>query len=103
MSHPADETKKSLFIHGVLPAIVAALVLVASVTADLISPGEHWFQRAGSVTTVLGAYVAYIDASRSFKFIDGSFYINHELPYRIVSVTLVVLGTLIWGYGDLLL
>lgn len=60
-------------------------------------------QRSGAVVTVLGAYVAYIDVLRSNKYIDGRLYMNPKLPYKWMSLLLVVVGTGIWGYGDLLL
>lgn len=103
MAHPADETRRSIFLHGWLSALLAATVLVVSIVADLLKPGMHWTQRAGSIITVLGAYVAYVDAKRSFKFINGHFYLNFELPYRVIAIVLVVIGTVTWGYGDLLL
>ena len=53
--------------------------------------------------TELGGYVAYVDAKRSVKLIDGSLYMNFELFYRLTAVLLVAVGTLVWGYGDLLL
>jgi hypothetical protein len=103
MSHPADEAKRDVLLHGWLPALISAAVLLLSVVADVALPGKHWFQRAGSVVTVLGAYVAYRDAKQSFKYIGGSMYMNFELPYRKIAVVLVVVGTVVWGYGDFLL
>ena len=47
--------------------------------------------------TVVGGYVAYVDAKRSPKFIDGNLYLNQELPYRILSIVLIIVGTLTWG------
>lgn len=101
--HPADETRWSIFLHGGIPAIIAVVVVLISAFADVSHPGNHWTQRAGAVTTVLGAYVAYVDTVRANKFIDGCLYMNHKLPYKWISVLLVVAGTSIWGYGDLVL
>lgn len=103
MAHIADEPRRSMILHGVLPAALAVFVLVASIAMEVSSPGEHWMQRAGSVVTVLGAYVAYIDAKRSVKVFGNDLYLNFELPYRLISIGLVIVGTLVWGYGDLLL
>ena len=61
----------------------------------------HWLQRSGSVVTVIGGYVAYIDARQSVKFIDDNMYLNSHLPYKAVAIVLVFLGTLVWGYADL--
>lgn len=100
ITHPAEETTSSILLHAWLPAIAASIVFAISVIADLASPARHWAQRAGAVITVLGAYV---DAKKSFKFIDGKMFMNFALPYRTIAVVLVVFGTLVWGYGDLLL
>lgn len=103
MIHPANETNKMIFLHGWVPALLALIVLASSVAADLIWPGDHWMMRSGAVVTVLGAYVAYRDAKRTFKEVNGDVYINTMLPYRLISVFLVVIGTFVWGYGDLIL
>jgi len=73
-----------------------------SLTADLFRIRGYWSQRAGAIVTVVGAYVAYYESRASIKFIDDSLFINTELPYKIASLLLVVFGTFLWGYGDLL-
>jgi hypothetical protein len=103
MSHPADEPRREVFVHGWLPTIVAVLVMIVSIAADISHAGVHWTQRAGAVATVLGAYVAYRDAKRSFKHINGQMFTNFELLYRPISLALVGVGALVWGYGDLVL
>lgn len=97
-----DETNSSLK-HCVLLAILAVVIVAVSVWADLVSPGDHWSQRAGSIVTIFGAYVTYVDSTRSMKLIDRTLYIETRLPYKIMSVVLIVVGTLLWGYGDLCL
>jgi hypothetical protein len=34
--------------------------------------------------------------------IGNSLFINMKLPYKIASLVLVIIGTVLWGYGDLL-
>jgi ABC-type nickel/cobalt efflux system permease component RcnA len=103
--HPADETRIDKVMHGWLPVVVAIVVLVVSVLMDLTMTQEprHWTQRAGSIVTVLGAYVAFRDAKKSTQCIGDAIYINRDLPYGLISVAMVVVGTLVWGYADLLL
>lgn len=105
VAHPANESGRDILIHGWLPIVVALLALAISVRADLSATKfhGHWTQRAGSIITVLGAYVAYRDAKQSVKFIEQDLYMNFKLPYRFISVAMVVGGTVIWGYADLLL
>jgi hypothetical protein len=100
MSHAADESKNEIFVHGWLPCIGAGIVLAISIVVDLKSPGMHWAQRSGSVITVLGAYVAYRDAKRSIKIIGHDLFMNPHLLYRPISMALVAIGTVVWGYAD---
>lgn len=101
-NHPADEKRSSVFIHLWLPVCAACLVLVVSLIVDLLRIRGYWSQRAGAIVTVIGAYIAYYESRASMKFIEGSLFINMELPYKIASLLLVVFGTFLWGYGDLL-
>ena len=103
MPHPADEPRRLIILHGWLPAFASSLVLGVSVLADLQHPGLHRAQRSGSIITVLGAYVAFVGARRSLKFIDDSLYMNIELPYAVISIALAIVGTLTWGHADLVL
>jgi len=103
MNHPANETKKELFINGYIPAIGSLIILMVSIMLDIYLSGFHWTQRSGSIIIILGAFVAYIDVKRSMKYLNGHMYIHNELPYKIIAVTLIVLGSLVSGYADLLL
>ncbi len=103
MNTPPDETHKELFLNGYLPAISSLIILTVSIILDLNMQGFQWTQRSGAVIIVLGAYVAYIDVKRSMKLINGHLYIQTKLPYKIIAVTLIVIGTLVSGYGDLLI
>lgn len=105
MRHPADESRIDQIVHGWIPLVAALLVLAVSVAMDVTrtQAQNHWTQRAGSIVTVLGANVAHRDARQATKFIAGDFYINNQLPYRMISVVMVVLETFVWGYADLVL
>jgi hypothetical protein len=103
--HPAHEPRRAIFRYGYVPAIVAGFVLALSVAADFMRPGQHWTQRAGSIVTVLGVFVAFVDARRSVKFIQlkGGYqrFENPELPYKNIAIALAIVGTVIWGYADI--
>ncbi len=103
MMHPADETHRQIFYHGYLPVLIAVFLLILSVIIDLCCPGLHMTQRAGTTIIVLGAYVGYVDVKRNIKIIEGALFINPELPYRPISIILIVFGTFISGYADLIL
>jgi hypothetical protein len=105
-AHPADEPKRTIFLFGWVPVITAIVLLGASIFGDLTHPGTHWTQRAGSIVTVLGVFVAFVDAKRSakvFPLADGgvSDFVDHNLPYKKIAIGLTVVGTVTWGYADL--
>jgi hypothetical protein len=103
MTHHGNESLKAILLHGWFPVVVATIVLVISVTVDLRSPGMHWTQRAGSAVIVIGAYVAYVGVKRGIKYALGSISIRIEPKYNAIAAVLVIVGTLLAGYGDLLL
>jgi len=105
MTHHGNESLKAILLHGWFPVVVATIVLAISVTVDLCSPGMHWTQRAGSAVIVLGAYVAYVGVKRGIKYDGalGSISIRIEPKYNAIAAVLVIVGTLLAGYGDLLL
>ncbi len=94
-------------------AILAALSLVASFNCYLGEPG--WFQRSGSLIVVFGAIIQY----RHFAFfrrnqehnclLAGTVSDARVLTFMakgchvmgLISIGLVIAGTVIWGYGDL--
>ena len=64
----------------------------------------HWTQRAGALVTACGAWVAfraaYILITRIGSGITRPIIVAF---YGWVSVSLVILGTIIWGFADLVL
>ncbi len=93
--------------------LLAALVApVVSFLISLYSEDAQWFERSGSITVLLAAYVEYRQVSRSESQKRGapiaSVRINELIPgtrSRVDEMTarialgLIVLGTVIWGYG----
>jgi hypothetical protein len=105
--HPGDESKKSVTINVILPTVVAVIVMSISLGMDIFETNTIWFQRSGSIMTIIGAYIAFHEARLSIQTIkdkDGhvQLLINKELPYAWLSIILLFIGTIIWGYGDLL-
>jgi len=94
--------------------IAIILPCVLAFVPVLKPKSEHanlWFQRSGSLMTVIAA-VAYAKASNLLEMIRGgtfaeswSTYHKYSTLQHVVSWTSVILisiGTVIWGYGDLL-
>lgn len=100
--HPADESRASVLLNVLLPAVLALGLLAASLIADWGSHAGGWTQRSGNVLIVAGAYIGYHEARRALQFIGGDLYLNPELWYKVLALALVLIGTVISGYGDLL-
>lgn len=104
--HPADESKKSLTLNVIIPTLVATIVMSISLAIDIFGTNTIWFQRSGSIMTIIGAYIAFHEARRSVQTIvdkrgHAQMYVNKELPYAWLSIILLFIGTIVWGYGDL--
>ncbi len=95
--------KNSPVVNVYLPVVLMLIGLMMSVVADLTKPGMHWAQRFGAVMAVVGAYIVHYDDSirtdpeqKLFSYRLKSLYTRYSLPC-------IVLGTLLWGYGDIIL
>ena len=103
-----EETTKSKSLHVLLPSLLAAACFVGSLVADLCKPGTHYAQRSGAVVIVVGAYIAFHEAQWRvrFKLTDRGGverYENPEIWYKWLALALVLVGTALAGYGDLVL
>ena len=102
MSRP-KETIKSKIINVAIPSVICIVVFLISLCLDLSGQNSQmfWLQRSGSIITILGAWIAFHESRESMKMVDGSLYIETELPYRYISLIMIALGTVLWGYGDI--
>lgn len=76
----------------------------------------HWFARSGSLVVLFGAFLEYNSLSTQQKLNEkiGStigYWQDNPIQYKVpesrnilnkIVLTTLVIGTLIWGYGDLL-
>ncbi|PTQ87642.1 hypothetical protein C8R28_100487 [Nitrosomonas ureae] len=73
----------------------------------------HWFSRSGSLMVILGAFLEYrnfgiqqyLREKRDETWKPDPIIVNQlrsRKPFDILLLTSLVLGTAIWGYGDLL-
>ena len=75
-------------------------------------PAGQWFERSGAVMTAFAVF-AQFKAGGIASLIQGTTFAESWEAYRkykayqaslnILSLSLIIVGTLIWGYGDLLL
>ena len=102
MSRP-KETTKSKIINVAIPSAICLAVFVTSLLLDITNQNSQmfWLQRSGSIITILGAWIAFHESRESMKMVDGSLYIETELPYKYISLIMIAVGTVLWGYGDI--
>jgi hypothetical protein len=94
-----------------LCAVVPPLFSLADIFAPEDEPLGQWFQRSGAVMTAFAVF-AHFKAGGIATMIAGSTFAEsweaHHRYNRLqtlaawLSLVLVVIGTLIWAYGDLL-
>lgn len=110
-----SKTRRDLKIIGCL-VLVAVLIPICALLVPLRPPSESlgsWFQRSGSVMTVLCLALdvkifsihGRLFPSGYVSLGFGAFKEKYLPVYNALSVVLLILtavGTVIWGYGDLL-
>ena len=110
---------KKILTNMYLLLSIAIFVGGYSLYRDLLIGSPHCFQRSGSIITILGAVLSarkliiigikesikgeFIisggDAKTDFKQIEIEARKNVNSAY--LGISLIVIGTLVWGYGDL--
>ena len=114
MTH-TKESLRSVLVQCGLLLLVALTVSACAALCPLLPASEtqfSWFQRSGSVVVVLTVWVQFKLLSVQTYFDKNAYCVPLELSkiyqdwYLIIStinVFAMVLGTVIWGYGDILL
>jgi hypothetical protein len=71
----------------------------------------QWFERSGAVMTVFAVFAQFKAGGIATMIVGGTFgesweayhkYKHHQAVAAVLSLVLVVIGTVVWGYGDLL-
>jgi hypothetical protein len=95
----------ALCLCALLPPLLSLLIRPQA------EPPGQWFERSGAVMTVF-AVLAQFKAVNIATMIEGGMFEESREAYRKykgyqafasgLSLVLVVIGTVVWGYGDLL-
>ena len=104
--------------NGILPDIILVVLglssILVSAIASFISGDGHWFQRSGSLLVLFSvvlefrqSQIAKPSASRDVSVGGQPAAISHNFPavrkwLHYFAIVTIGIGTLIWGYGDLL-
>ena len=84
------------------PLAVSLAAFAVSFAIDLHWPGGHFTARSGAIIVLCGAVSTYGGAVRLWiERVKGFKSGVHDVPYGKVGVFLVVVGTVLWAYGDL--
>jgi hypothetical protein len=100
-------------------AILIALSLITPILACFFKPSSEtlniWFQRSGAITVVLSLLaeiksnsIEKIAIVKEHTFLYCNMYLKscYEFKVKIINYStylVVAIGTIIWGYGDLLI
>jgi len=105
---------RKIFSNTWLIFLLAFIVLIGSLFHSMVTNDPQWFQRSGSIIVLLGVLIV---ARRVIRL--GKDYQNEDwnLPDEssegkkvlldqrsefIIGPIIAVVGTIIWGYGDLI-
>ena len=113
---PFEDEARKCFLKIWISLALSVAVLVIALIPSLVPSSQTlpgWFQRSGSLTTV-GAVIIGIYATRMRDRLEGKFladlygievFKRVKLPFTIATscaFVLSVVGTIVWGYGDIL-
>lgn len=103
--------KKKLTIIFIL--LVFSLIFIMTSMMGFLKPSnelaEVWFQRSGSIAVALAIFaeVGLVSFSiKQNKLLTEGLFIQELQPWidrgELLAKTMLVVGTLVWGYGDLI-
>lgn len=97
------ESKKSKVIHVLIPALFGAFIFTISLYFDIEDTElkNFWLQRSGSILTVIGAYIAFHENRKSIHQVETRVHLFTNTKYKYISLFYLLVGTGLWGYGDL--
>ena len=85
-----------------LTFIVSIIIATSFVAWSLHTADWNWFSRSGSVIIVVALLMEYWPILSTRSVSNMSFYADQETHTATrVAVPLACIGTLIWGFGDL--
>lgn len=105
---------RHIFSNTWLLVVVAMVVLFGNYLLSMTISEPHWFQRSGSIVVLLGVLMAARRVVRLGKnYQDEDWNLPDETPEGkrvlldqrsefIIGPIVAVIGTVVWGFGDLL-
>jgi uncharacterized membrane protein YhaH (DUF805 family) len=99
-----------LCLCAVMPPLLSLPGGLRPDAAHADTPGQ-WFERSGAVMTAFAVFAQFRAGGLAAMIAGGTFaeswqayhkYKHYQTALAVLSLVLVVIGTVIWGYGDLL-
>jgi hypothetical protein len=99
-----------VYVLCLCAVILPLLSMLGSFRPQAESPGQ-WFERSGAMMTVFAVFAQFKAVSVATMIAGCTFgesweayhkYKRHQAVVAGLSLVLVVMGTVVWGYGDLL-
>jgi len=81
--------------------VLAIAPTTVSFVVDLNLDNPDWFNRSGSIMVLFGAWLEMTQIRPDMR-IGGNGVIIIKSKIDYLAFTLIILGTIIWGYGDLI-
>lgn len=82
--------------------ILCCIVVTIFTTISVISNNWNWFARSGALLVIIAIVTEYLPTLKTKKADEMLAWTNQDDHNATrVAATLVVAGTLIWGFGDL--
>jgi hypothetical protein len=94
-----------------LCAAILPLFSMLGIFKPRAEPLGQWFARSGAMMTVIAVFAQFRAASIATMILGSAYgesrefyhtYKRRQAAVAVVSLVLVVIGTVVWGYGDLL-
>ena len=102
---------RKIFSNTYLICFTAILVLGGNLYYSIVTNQAHWFQRSGSIVVLLGVLIVarpVIRLGKNYQNEDWNLPDETDEGIKILldqrsEYIVAVIGTIVWGYGDLLL
>jgi len=97
--------ERQIIISGLtlsLGVLIPFLVLLSILTPPITESPQSWFQRSGSILVVLSIISEIILVSDKSKLtVLSSKWVTTANVLMVLTPSIAIIGTVIWGYGDL--
>ncbi len=104
-----------IFSNTMMLCIIALIILTSQILLSIETKNMSWFQRSGSIVVLLGVLISarriirlgdkrrIVDWGLDDNTPEGKKVLLDERAELIYGPFVAIVGTVVWGYGDLIL